>query len=165
MGPSRVYTFRTPTLMGGHSYMMHRHLLWPFFTFPLRTFHFSSDSFISVLLVIAATSQVCSGVDCDPGGSGIWLMQFGTACSLTCKGDGYTVYSGFLYDFSIKLMLATFKRFCVTIYHFPSLSYLSSPAKSFYRCDRLFFFHCTGYSLLNFFSARFLSLLDHCLLL
>ena len=39
-------------------------------TFLLRNFHFSSASFISVLLVMSATSQVCSEVDCYPGGAG-----------------------------------------------------------------------------------------------
>ena len=62
-------------------------------------------------------------------------------------------------------MLAAFIRFRVTIFHFPSSSYLPSAAKSFYSRACLFFFHCYGSSLLNFLSAKFRSLLNHCLFL
>ena len=92
------------------------------FTFLLRTFHFSSDSFIYALLVMAVTSQVYSKVDWHPGSSGSSLVQFGLACSLTWQGGGATGDSSFLYDFAIRLMLATLIRFRDTIYHSPSSS-------------------------------------------
>ena len=78
------------------------------FTFLLRNFHFKSASYIYALLAMATTSQVCSGVDCHPDGARIWLMKFGLTCSLTWQGGGATGDSAFLYDFSIRLMLATF---------------------------------------------------------
>ena len=52
-------------------------------TVPLRTFHFSSVYFISALFVMVAIYQVCSGVDYQPIGAGIWLMQFRLSCSST----------------------------------------------------------------------------------
>ena len=78
-------------------------------------------------------------------------MKFGLTCSSTWQGGGATGDSGFLYDFSVILMLATFTRFCVTVFHFPSSSYSPSSARSFSSRARLFFFHCSGSSLLNFF--------------
>ena len=135
------------------------------FTFRLRNFHFSSASFISALIAMFDTSQICSWVDFHPVGNGIWLVKFGLACSLTWQGGGATGDSGFLYDFAIILMLATFMRFRVTIFHCPSSYYSPSAAKSFSSCACLFFFHCTGSSLLIFLSSKFLSLLNHCLFL
>ena len=135
------------------------------FTFPLRTFYCISASFISALLDMAYTSQVCSEVDCNPGSAGSWLMKFGLTCYLIWKGGGATGFSGFLYYFSIRLMLATSISFCVTISHFPSSSYLPSASKYFSSRVRLFFFQCTGSSLLDFFSAKFQYLLNHFLLL
>ena len=44
------------------------------FTFTLRNFHFLSASFISTLIDMDTTYQVCYGFDCHPGGDGIWLM-------------------------------------------------------------------------------------------
>ena len=134
-------------------------------TFPLRIFHFSSASFISALLAMANTSQVCSGIDCHPRVAESWLMKFGPACSSTWKVDGDTVDSGFLYDFSIILILATFIRFRVTIFYCPRSSYFPSTVKYFSSRARLFYFHCSGYYLLNFLSAKFRSLLNHCLFL
>ena len=46
------------------------------FTFTLRTLYFSSTSFISALLAMANTSQVCSGVEFHPSGAGSWLVSF-----------------------------------------------------------------------------------------
>ena len=120
------------------------------FTFPLRTFNFSSASFISLFLSKATTSKVYFGVACHPGGAGIWLMQFGLTCSSTWQG-GEATDSGFLYDFSIILMLATFIRFHVTISHCPSSSYSPSAAKYFSSRARLLCFHCARSSLLNLF--------------
>ena len=117
MSPSRVCIFGAPTLLGGRNYMMH----------PLRIFHFNSVSFISVCLDMATTYQVCYGVDCHPGGAGRWLMHFGLTCSSTWQGGGDTGGSGFLYDFAIILLLATFICFHVTIFHCLSSSY--SPMK------------------------------------
>ena len=114
---------------------------------------------------MAATSQVCSEVDYHPGGAGSWLMQCGLACSLTWQGVGDTGDSGFLYYFDIRLMLATFIRFRVTISHCPRSSYSLSASKYFYIPVRLLFFHCAESSLLNFLSAKFRSLLNHCLFL
>ena len=135
------------------------------FTFPLCNFHFSSASFISALLAMTTTYQVCPGAECHPGGAGSWMMQFGLACSSTWQGGGATGDSGFLYDFSIRLMLDAFIRFRFTIFRYPSSSYSPSAAKPFSRHARLFFFHCAGYSLLNILSAKFCPLLNHCLFL
>ena len=96
------------------------------FTFPFSTFHFSSASYISVLLAMDATSQVFYEFYCHPGGAGSWLMQSGIACSFTWQDGGATGDSAFLYDFSIRLMLATSIRFRVTTSCFPSSSYLPS---------------------------------------
>ena len=120
------------------------------FTFPLRAFGFSSDFFISALLAMATNPQVCSGVYRHPSGAGIWLIQFWISWSLTWQGDGATEDSSFLYDFSIRLILATFIGFRVTISHLPSPFYSLSAAKSLSSRARLFFFHCDGSSLLNF---------------
>ena len=95
----------------------------------------------------------------------IHIMPFRIACFSAWKGGGATGYSGFLFDFSIRIMLATFIRFCVTISHCPSSSYLTSSANSFSSGVHLFFFHCTGSSLINFLPAKFLSLFNHCLFL
>ena len=114
---------------------------------------------------MATNPQVCSGVYRHPSGAGIWLIQFWISWSLTWQGDGATEDSSFLYDFSIRLILATFIGFRVTISHFPSPFYSLSAAKSLSSRARLFFFHCDGSSLLNFLSAKFRSLLNHCIFL
>ena len=105
---------------------------------------------------MAATSQVCYEVEFHPGGAEIWLMQPRITCSSTWQGGGDTVDSGFLYDFSIRLMLATSIRFCVTISQCLSSSYSPSTAKSFSSHVCLFLFHCTWSSLLNCFSSKVL---------
>ena len=43
---------------------------------------------------MAATYEVFSEVDRDPGGARNWLMQFGLVCSLTWQGVGDTGVSG-----------------------------------------------------------------------
>ena len=43
---------------------------------------------------MAATSEVCSEVDCDPGGARNWLMKSGIACSSIWQGVGATGDTG-----------------------------------------------------------------------
>ena len=145
--------------------MTHRSLLCPFLLFRQGLYILAPASFISALLAMDDTYQVCSEVVCNPGGAGIRIMKFGIAFSSTCQGGGATVDSGFIYDFSIRLLFANSIRFSVTIYHCSSSSYFTSAAKSFSSRAHLFFFHCSGSSPLNFLSATLHSLLNHCLLL
>ena len=135
------------------------------FNSPLRNFLFSSAYCISVMLAMAANSQVCSEVDCHPGSAGSWLIKFGLACFSTWQVGRATGNSGFLYNFDIRWLLATFISFHVTIYYYPSSYYSPSAAKSFYSHFRLFFFHCTGSSILNFSPSKFSSLLNDYLFL
>ena len=88
----------------------------------------------------------------------VQITQFGIAFYLTWQGGRDTGDSGFLIYFSIRLILATFVRFCVTISHCPKSSYSPSAAKYLSSCVRLFFFHFTRSSLLKLLSVKFRSL-------